>query len=280
MAYQAKVVPVMIASPGDVAEERAIARAVIHDWNDVNAATVKVVLTAVGWDTHSSPELGARPQDLINERVLKDCDLLIGVFWTRLGTPTGKAASGTVEEIEKHVAAGKPAMIYFSSRPVAPDSIDPAQYAQVIEARAKWASRGLIERYDNIDDFRSKLAKQLPLALAKNPYLQGIVETPSVAITPLGARRPEHSYSLSLEAVALLKAAASRDDGQIMVVAHIGGRFIQAGGQSFGETYGRESAKWDAALRELERNALVVARGFKGEIFELTHEGWAAADAL
>jgi hypothetical protein len=27
-------------------------------------------------------------------------DILMGVFWTRLGTPTGKAPSGTVEEIE------------------------------------------------------------------------------------------------------------------------------------------------------------------------------------
>jgi len=30
------------------------------DWNDVNAAASKVVLTPVGWETHSSPELGAR----------------------------------------------------------------------------------------------------------------------------------------------------------------------------------------------------------------------------
>lgn len=137
MAYTATVIPVMIASPGDVFEEREIVRAAIHDWNDVNAATSKVMLAPVGWDTHASPELGSRPQELINSRLLKNCDLLIGVFWTRLGTPSGEADSGTVEEIEKHVAAGKPAMIYFSSRPVAPESIDQVQYAKLSEFRER-----------------------------------------------------------------------------------------------------------------------------------------------
>ena len=97
----------MIASPGDVADERDIIRSVIHDWNDVNAAATRVMLTPVGWETHAAPELGARPQELVNARVLKDCDLLVGVFWTRLGTPTGKEQSGTVEEINQHVKQKK-----------------------------------------------------------------------------------------------------------------------------------------------------------------------------
>jgi len=91
MTYKATVVPVMIASPGDVAEEREITRSVIHDWNDVNSQRSKVMLAAVGWDSHSSPELGERPQELINKRILKDCHILVGVFWTRLGTPTGNS---------------------------------------------------------------------------------------------------------------------------------------------------------------------------------------------
>jgi len=280
MAYHATVLPVMIASPGDVTEERDVIRAVLHDWNDVNAQASSVMLAAVGWDTHSSPELGARPQELINKRILKHCDLLIGVFWTRLGTPTGKAASGTVEEIEEHVAAGKPAMIYFSSKPVAPDSVDTDQYTQVKAVRAKWQRQGLIEAYDSVEEFRSKLSKQLPLCLAKNDYLQSLISAPNVEIAMPQISTPPHSYALSDEAKSLLQAAASRDDGSIMKIARIGGRFIQAGGKTFGEGRGRENARWEAALDELEREGLVVARGYKGEIYELTHEGWAVADAL
>ncbi|MCL1628273.1 DUF4062 domain-containing protein [Roseibaca sp. V10] len=99
MPYNASVFSVMIASPSDVAKERMLIRETIHEWNDINAKAAKSVFLPVGWETHSAPDLGGRPQDIINKNVLKHCDFLIGVFWTRLGTPTGEFESGTVEEI-------------------------------------------------------------------------------------------------------------------------------------------------------------------------------------
>lgn len=282
MAYQATVIPVMIASPGDVAEERELIRDIIHDWNDVNAESSKVMLAGIGWETHSSPELGSRPQELINKRILKNCDLLIGVFWTRLGTPTGKSASGTVEEIEEHVAAGKPAMIYFSSKPVAPQSIDTEQFAKVQEIKQKWMPQGLIETYDNLEEFQKKLSKQLQLCLSKNEYLLSLVSAPQVEVTPnvSPSTQQNEQYSLSQESQTLLKAASKQGDGTILKIAYIGGRVIQAGGESFGGERGREAAKWEAALEELLDFGLVTARGYKGEVFELTSKGWQVADAL
>lgn len=272
----------MIASPGDVAEEREIIRSIIHDWNDVNAEASAVMLAAIGWETHSSPELGTRPQELINKRVLKNCDLLIGVFWTRLGTPTGKSSSGTVEEIEEHVAAGKPAMIYFSSKPVAPESIDAEQFAQVQAIKKKWQPQGLIETYENLEEFRAKLSKQLQLSFTKNEYLKALFAAPEVEVVTENTATPDNrqQYSLSEEAKTILKAAASKEDGTILKLSMLGGRIIQAGGESYGGGHGREAAKWEAALNELESEGLVVGRGYKGEVFELTHEGWAVADAL
>ncbi|WP_026224140.1 hypothetical protein [Marinobacter gelidimuriae] len=282
MSYKATVIPVMIASPGDVADEREIIRSIIHDWNDVNAEASAVMLAAIGWETHSSPELGTRPQELINKRVLKNCDLLIGVFWTRLGTPTGKSPSGTVEEIEEHVAAGKPAMIYFSSKPVAPESINAEQFAQVQAIKKKWQPQGLIETYENLEEFRAKLSKQLQLSLTKNEYLKGLFAAPEVEVVTENPATPDNrqQYSLSEEAKTILKAAASKEDGTILKSSTLGGRIIQAGGESYGGGHGREAAKWEAALNELESEGLVVGRGYKGEVFELTHEGWAVADAL
>lgn len=271
----------MIASPGDVEEEREIIREIIHDWNDVNAEVSKIMLAGIGWETHSSPELGTRPQELINTRILQNCDLLIGVFWTRLGTPTGEAPSGTVEEIEKHVANGKPAMIYFSSKPVAPESIDPDQFSQVLATKKKWQPQGLIETYDNLADFRKKLSKQLQLCLTKNEYLLSLLPKiePEIIDEKL-EQSDKQKYTLSDEAKEILKAAASQDDGTILKLSFMGGRVIQAGGQSFGGEHGRNAAKWEAALNQLESTGLIVARGFKGEVFELTHEGWVIADAL
>jgi hypothetical protein len=282
MAYAAAVIPVMIASPGDVAEERSIAREVLHEWNDINAANSRVVLSPVGWETHASPELGTRPQELINKRILRDCDLLVGVFWTRLGTPTGNAKSGTVEEIQEHIRAGKPAMIYFSSRPVAPQSIDAQQFSEVQAFKAECKALGLIEEYDTAEEFRLKFSRQLQVCLIHNPYIRSLVaqdtKEPTIDVNVPGAS--EDRLNLSADAITLLKAAARGKSGIIMNARYIGGHDIQAGDEKFGGQYGRESARWEAALEELVNKGLVVDRGYKGEIFELTHLGWSLADKL
>ena len=128
MPYQATIYRVMIASPSDVAEERQIIREVVNEWNAVHSSTRSIALLPVGWETHSATEMGGRAQSVINRRILDNCDLLVGAFWTRIGTPTGQSVSGTVEEIERHVGQGKPVMLYFSSVPVIPESIIREQY--------------------------------------------------------------------------------------------------------------------------------------------------------
>jgi hypothetical protein len=60
----------------------------------------------------------------INRRLVHQCDLLVGMFWTKIGTRSGVAESGTVEEIDQFVAAGKPALLCFSGRPIDPNKID------------------------------------------------------------------------------------------------------------------------------------------------------------
>lgn len=108
MAFRSTTYSVMIASPSDVVQERRQIREVIHEWNSIHAAERGVVLLPVGWETHTAPAMGDRPQALINEQIVRECDLLIAVFWTKIGSPTGEEISGTVEEIKKHLDAGKP----------------------------------------------------------------------------------------------------------------------------------------------------------------------------
>ena len=60
----------MIASPGDVAEERQVIREMIHEWNDINSARSKVMLTPIGWETHTSPELG-------KVRISPRCEIIV-----------------------------------------------------------------------------------------------------------------------------------------------------------------------------------------------------------
>jgi len=61
MAFDAKVFRILIASPGDVNDERDLIPEIIEEWNAVNAIHTKVVLMPVKWETHSAPMLGDRP---------------------------------------------------------------------------------------------------------------------------------------------------------------------------------------------------------------------------
>ena len=159
--YRADVVKLMIASPSDVTRERDTIRSVVHEWNSVHSEDRRLVLMPVGWNTHAEPEMGNRPQELLNQQLLADCDFLVAVFWTRIGSPTGRSVSGTVEEIEEHIGCGKLAMVYFSNAPVRPDRLDQAQYEALNQFRRECEVRGLIETYEGLQDFREKIARQL-----------------------------------------------------------------------------------------------------------------------
>ncbi len=291
MPYQATVLPVMIASPGDVNEYRSLARDIIHDWNYIHSTRTNVVLIPVGWETHSSPELGSSAQDLINDRVLEDCDILIGIFWTRLGTPTGKASSGTVEEIQRHVAAGKPAMIYFSSAPAALETVDHEQYAALQEFRKWCLGEGLIEGFSNMIEFQEKLRRQLQISLQKNEYLKEILDTlttgapstTSYSDQMATSKDPmkELAESLSEEARILLLESSEDDGGSILKLATLGGRFIQTRGKTLNDPADRRSsARWEHGLDQLVSSGLVLARGHKGEFFELSEPGYQLAEFL
>lgn len=167
MTYQATVYRVLIASPNDVIPERKAISDTLHSWNALNSQTMGIVLLPIMWETHSAPEMGSRPQEIINKQLVRDCDILIGAFWTRIGTHTGVAESGTVEEIDEFLKVGKQVMLYFSTAPVLPDSIDPSQYKKLVDFRNVCEKKGLIERYESVGDFREKLSRHITIRVRK-----------------------------------------------------------------------------------------------------------------
>ena len=165
MSFPARVFRVLLASPSDVTEEREIAVRTIQEWNDLNAAERQLVLLPLRWETHSAPEYGRRPQEVINRQVVDRCDLLVGIFWTRIGSPTGVSDSGTIEEIERVAIKGKPVMLYFSQAHQDPEELDLDQLAKLREFKAKTFPKALVEKYGNSIEFKEKLSKQLEIQL-------------------------------------------------------------------------------------------------------------------
>jgi hypothetical protein len=282
--YQARVIKVMIATPSDVATERQVVREAVHHWNAILADDRKVVLLPVGWETHAHPMMGDRPQAVINKQVLKDCDLLVAVFWTRLGSPTGEAASGTVEEIEEHLKEDKPAMIYFSNAPVRPDSINEGQYRALREFRAYCESRGLIETFESVSELQEKFGRQL-IQLVLSRWAGAGNDNSDAAAAERDARWhwqsgvTESVPVLSDDAWSLLREAAKDKSGSILRVRTMGGLSVQTNGRNFVESRSpKTEARWESVVRELADEGLIQDRGYKNEVFGVTHKGYAAIE--
>ncbi|GAA5124025.1 hypothetical protein JIN84_12115 [Luteolibacter yonseiensis] len=163
MPFDAKVFKVLIASPGDVGDERNVIPEIINEWNAVSALQTKAILMPIKWESHSAPLLGNRPQAIINNQLVDDCDILVGVFWTRIGTHTGVSISGTAEEIEQFTTKDKPVMLYFSQSPVDPEKIEIDQFTVLRTFKDKMRLKGLTESYSGIPDFRQKFSRQLAI---------------------------------------------------------------------------------------------------------------------
>jgi acetyl-CoA carboxylase biotin carboxyl carrier protein len=183
MPYYAAVINVMIASPSDVQTELTVAREIIGAWNQVNSQHHKIVLMPLHWSTHSTPTMSDSAQAAINKQVLANADVLIAVFWTRIGSPTQNFESGTIEEIQEHIASGKPALLYFSSMPVRLESVDAEQYAALQRFKNQCKSIGLLETYDTIPEFSNKLSRHIAAVVNQiqgNPY-----SAPNIAKPPI-----------------------------------------------------------------------------------------------
>lgn len=163
MSFAAQVLRVLIASPSDVVEERDIAVRAIQEWNDLHASERQIVLLPLRWETHSAPDYGRRPQESINKQVVDHCDLVVGIFWTRIGSPTGVADSGTIEEIERVASLGRPVMLYFSQANKNPDQIDVDQLTKLRDFKKRIFPTALVENYAIQSEFRDKLFKQIDI---------------------------------------------------------------------------------------------------------------------
>jgi hypothetical protein len=161
MSFKAQTYRVMIASPGDLPEERLAATEAVNEWNAQHAAAEGVVLLPVKWETHAVPTAGVRPQEAINRQLVDNCDILVGMFWTKLGTSTGVAESGTVEEIDQFVATKKPAMLYFSSRPIDPGKIDLEQHKRLREFKGDTYTEALCGGFNRLEDVKPMILRDL-----------------------------------------------------------------------------------------------------------------------
>jgi hypothetical protein len=149
MVFAATVVKVLIASPGDTAELRDAVEEVLHEWNGMRSGGAGVVLLPRRWETDAVAEYtGTDAQSVINVQLVDDADIVVGIFHSRLGTVTPRAASGTAEELGRSREAGKRVHVYFSDMPI-PHDHDRAALAALDQFKKALRERGLFGSFDS-----------------------------------------------------------------------------------------------------------------------------------
>lgn len=134
MAYSAMVRRFMISAPSDVpqADIDCVVRT-IYRWNVTYGPNYAAAVLPVGWTINASPVHGKRPQESLNRRLVDDADFVLALFWHRLGSDTGVAPSGTVEEVQVAHEAGKSVAVLRCERDIPSTDIDSSQLAALEE---------------------------------------------------------------------------------------------------------------------------------------------------
>jgi HEAT repeat protein len=148
---QVRILRIVVASPSDVQAERDALPAVIKKLNKRIAAERGLRLEISRWeeDAYAGFHIDG-PQGLIDAVLrIEECDIFIGIFWKRFGTPTKEARSGTEHEFKLAYEAwkkkGSPQiMIYFNQKPYTPKSkAETDQWGHVLEFKENFSEEGL-----------------------------------------------------------------------------------------------------------------------------------------
>lgn len=175
-----KIIRVFIASPGELSEERIRLEEVVRELNLLWGDTLGLRLELVKWETDAYPGVGTEAQAVIDEQIGDEYDIFLGILWTRFGTPTSDAGSGTEHEFERAYSRHQrnpdhpKIMFYFKDGQVSPSQVDAEQLLKVEQFKKKLGDLGsLYWHYKTTDEFvnltRIHLSKQLQNWDAESP---------------------------------------------------------------------------------------------------------------
>jgi len=166
MVATRKVLPVFLASPSDVADEREAVR------EAVSSATRMVSdlgwsIELYGWE--DTPPCAGRPQAVINHDV-DACDVFVGLLWKRWGQPTGEYSSGFQEEFQRakkrNEVTGCPAL-WLAFKKINPSECeDPGEQLKAVLAfrEERIAARDvLFKEFGDAQELGSRLVEWLVL---------------------------------------------------------------------------------------------------------------------
>lgn len=153
----------LLSCPGDVLNCLDAIKDSVANFNRVFGVINNIEVIVKHWSTDSYPQSGDKPQELLNKQFVRDCDAAVAIFWTRFGSPTDKYGSGTEEEIEEMISAGKQVFMYFLDKEVSLSEVNVEQYKKVKDFKEKYKDRGIYFVVKNEQELQQQFTNHLGL---------------------------------------------------------------------------------------------------------------------
>jgi len=199
----ARLVRIFVASPGDVKEEREHLASVIDDLGrSVVVQERKLRLELSRWEKDALPGFDLKgPQGLVDAILHPaDCDVFIGIFGRRFGTPVQDAASGSEHEFRLAYGRWRKErrpwiMVYFDQAHHGPQSAEAKAQAELVASfQQAFPGEGLWWPYDGPADFKELVREHLTRLIGLRCPLP---QTPSLPAAPPDQRRDGMGPELS-----------------------------------------------------------------------------------
>ncbi len=171
MPTMIKVYDLLISCPSDIAPYVPQLETAVNYFNNHYGRNNKIGIRTIYWNKDTYATMGKSPQDIINQQIVENSDMIVGVFWTRFGTPTDKYESGTEEEVEKMIDMGKQVFLYFLDKPIPPSSFNHEQYSKISKFREKHKNDGIYFTLNDEISLSRKFYEHLELYF--NSIIQG-----------------------------------------------------------------------------------------------------------
>lgn len=167
MPTEIKALNVFLASPAGLEDERSAVDDVVKRINSVIEPVFNICLHLFRWEFDAAPSIGHDCQDVINRQAGSSIDIFIGLMRDRIGSPTPRADSGTIEEYERALklvrrSGNTKIMFYFKDTIDSLSAVYPDQLQAVKCFKNKISQDGVFYgMFKDTDSFERKLRDDL-----------------------------------------------------------------------------------------------------------------------
>lgn len=261
--FQANCYNVMIVSPSDIQTERNTVKEVLYRWNELNSRYKNIVFSVLGYDINAHADSGVHPQESLNHQLLEDADLVIAIFWTKLGSPTTEYSSGSVEEITKHMEAGKKVFMYFCNKPVDIRYVDQEQYQKLQTYKMSIQGKVFYKEYESDLEFSQIITNDIQLLA-------------NTLDSNISNKQSDGKTTVTLLDNEIMILKSMEESGDLQYIQLLDGPNLN--GKCLDNP--REAAEIEESINKLENYGLIEATNYERSLFKLTAEGYRACDEI